>query len=311
MSWEKYVKKSLVISSLACFTLGQNALDAACSVSNGAQYNAALGSPASCSSEMRLTSGFALTTNATSLTTAVGTSLNPFVIDGDGLSGPYTINGGGNRILDIRPAAGSTYVSLGSTNSAADVLFSNGSVRISGGGGSATLQMNNASGWAGISTITIESLGTSDFAVAGTFSGGVVFQATTSTVQADAALVLNGALSGSGSFIKTGTGTVTITNGGFGANTYSGGTDISEGAINIQFNQALGTGAVAVSSSGQLQLQGGITVTNLLSLNGTGTGSGALVNESGTNTASGAITLQSATTIGSSSGTLNLDAISG
>jgi len=113
-----------------------------------------------------------------------------------------------------------------------------------------------------------------------------------------------------GSIVKQGSGTFTLT----GDNTYSGGTTINSGILNIQNDSALGSGSASVASGAQLQVQGGVAPSNSLTLNGTGGGTGALLNVSGSNNYSGAITLGAATTIGSTSGTLtlsNTNAISG
>ena len=113
--------------------------------------------------------------------------------------------------------------------------------------------------------------------------------------------------------IKSGAGTQILS----GANSYTNSTTITAGALNIQSNSALGTGAgnttsgVSVTSGAALQVQGGISTTTAvgLTLNGTGvtaTPNGALENVSGTNSYSGLIKLGSDATIGSDAGTLNL-----
>jgi len=104
---------------------------------------------------------------------------------------------------------------------------------------------------------------------------------------------------------KIGTGTQTLS----GANTYSGLTTISGGAIFAASNGALGnaTGATSVASGATLALNGGVTIADALTLNGTGVGgAGALRNLGGSNTASGAVTLASATRINSDAGLLTL-----
>ncbi|MBP9841859.1 MAG: autotransporter domain-containing protein [Simkaniaceae bacterium] len=106
----------------------------------------------------------------------------------------------------------------------------------------------------------------------------------------------------SGGITKTGYGTLTLS----GANIYSFGTAVNEGVVNIQNNTALGSGPVTIVTGAQLQLQGGITVSNIVALNGTGEDAGALLNVSGDNTWSSGITLGSNTTIGSTAGTLTL-----
>ena len=119
-----------------------------------------------------------------------------------------------------------------------------------------------------------------------------------------AGVVANGGTA-AGSLVYSGTGTLTLS----GANTYTGGTTVGSGIVNIQNNSALGTGAASVASGGTLQLQGGLTnVANAMTLNGTGSGSsnGALESVSGANTVSGAVTLGSAAEINSDAGTLSI-----
>jgi autotransporter-associated beta strand protein len=106
---------------------------------------------------------------------------------------------------------------------------------------------------------------------------------------------------------KTGTGTATLNI----ANTYTGVTTVSQGALNIQHANALGaTNANTVVSSGAaLQIQGGITtVAEPLILNGTGvTADGALRNITDNNTYTGLATLgSSGVRINSDAGTLTL-----
>ncbi len=107
-----------------------------------------------------------------------------------------------------------------------------------------------------------------------------------------------------GSVIKNGSGTLTLSH----ANTYSGGTTITEGTLLATGSDALGTGAASVESGGSLQLISGVTLANALTLSGTGTGvgSGALVGEvtaeDGVATFAGEITLGSDATILATSG---------
>jgi fibronectin-binding autotransporter adhesin len=107
---------------------------------------------------------------------------------------------------------------------------------------------------------------------------------------------------GSIGLAKLGSNTLVLS----GTNTYTGGTNISAGALNIQSNNALGgaAGAATVSSGAQLQLQGGISVGNPVTINGSGLANdGAIRNLGGSNTLSGAITLGSNSLVGADSGT--------
>jgi len=101
----------------------------------------------------------------------------------------------------------------------------------------------------------------------GTSAGGV-FVNTAGTLGLDTAGSTNLAtvVYGSGKVVKTGTGTVFMT----GANTYSGGTDIQQGAIRVTDVSFLGTGAISVQAGAALDLS--IAGAQTLSQNVTGAG---------------------------------------
>jgi len=144
-----------------------------------------------------------------------------------------------------------------------------------------------------------------------TISAPVILGANNTWTVTDAAttLTVSGAVSETGgvrTLGKAGSGTLVLS----GANTYTGATSVTAGALNIQNAAALGTTAAgtSVSSGAALQIQGGITVgAEALSLNGTGISTtGALRNISGTNTYGGLVTLAAASRINSDAGTLTL-----
>ncbi len=103
-----------------------------------------------------------------------------------------------------------------------------------------------------------------------------------------------------GNLVYAGTGTLTLS----GTNTYTGTTSVNSGTLNIQNSGALGSGAgnTTVASGATLQLANNITTTNTgtLTINGTGSGSGALQNLSGSNAWNSNVTLGSNATIFSS-----------
>lgn len=120
---------------------------------------------------------------------------------------------------------------------------------------------------------------------------------------------LSGTLSGTGasSLNKTGTGKLSLS----GANSgFAGAVAISNGIVNASGPAAnvLGTGAVAVSGAGNLELQGGLTLNNAFTLSSVGTGSidGAIQNLTGTNTVAGPVTLAGATRLQSDAGNLRV-----
>ncbi len=154
----------------------------------------------------------------------------------------------------------------------------------------------NLSG-AGTITQTVQSLNSS--------SGGTVSIGTsdTLTVSGSGTSTVGGIISGAGSLATSGTGGVFLG----GANTYSGGTTIG-GVVTAANNSSLGTGAAAINTSGNLQMQGGITLANAFTLSSAGTSAndGAFQNTSGSNTVSGTVTLSGNSRIQSDSGTLAL-----
>lgn len=105
-------------------------------------------------------------------------------------------------------------------------------------------------------------------------------------------------LSGSAGLLYSG-GTAVLS----GANTYSGATEISTGSLKITDAAALGDDlfATTVSDGASLEIEGGLSITEPLVLNGSGSGNGALVSSSGNNILSGTVTLNSASTISAAS----------
>ncbi len=123
---------------------------------------------------------------------------------------------------------------------------------------------------------------------------------------------LSGVLSGAAlatetNFTKTGAGTLALT----AANTYTGLTVVSAGALRAVNDAALGltNGGTIVNSGAALEMEGGITIgAEDLTLGGTGIGgAGALRNVSGSNVFQGNVFLSANTTFGSDAGILVLD----
>ena len=114
-----------------------------------------------------------------------------------------------------------------------------------------------------------------------------------------------GVIAGTGGLVNTGAGaTVLILS---GTNTYSGGTTISNGAVQAASSSALGSGAASVLTGGALQLTGGSTLGNALTLAGTGVANdGALRNIGGNNSLTNTVTLGSAVRINTDDGQLTL-----
>ncbi len=149
------------------------------------------------------------------------------------------------------------------------------------------------------------SFGTITVAVGGYTLGGNSVSLTTDLTASNASgsSTVSLVIGGAGTVTKSGAGTLVLS----GANTFTGTTTINAGVVNIQNATALGTTAAGttVASGARLELQGGIAVgAEALTINGSGGGSGALLNVSGSNSWAGAISQGSASTIGSTAGTL-------
>lgn len=114
-------------------------------------------------------------------------------------------------------------------------------------------------------------------------------------------LTIGGNISGNSSnLIRDGSGSGKLILSG--TNTYAG-LFVNTGVVQAASSGSLGSGAATVSSGAGLELSGGISPSNAITLSGSGvSGTGALRSVSGNNTASGAITLGSDATLGADGG---------
>jgi autotransporter-associated beta strand protein len=190
----------------------------------------------------------------------------------------------GNGSLVVSNNSTLTLTSNGNTFSGGTTIQSGSTLSVGNGGGTGDLSGNVANS----GTLTFNRTGTLDV-------GGVV--------------------SGTGALTKSGTGQINLQ----GNNVYEGTTTVSEGTLEIQNANALGSTAAGTSVSSGATLKmwsntGFTTAAEALTINGSGVGGsgGALRNEGGNNTFAGAITLGSASRIDANTGTtLTLDVASG
>jgi fibronectin-binding autotransporter adhesin len=290
---------------------GQGALD---NVSGSNTYSGAisLAAPSSIGSDAGYLSLTAanLNTNGFTLTLVgvgsgdISSSINTGALTMSG-TGTWTIDGFNNYSGVTTVNAGtlqlgsSGFGTLGSGSN--DLTVNGGTLDLNGN----NLTAANLSGTGG--TITNNNSGTEVFLQIGSGSSGSY-----------SGSITNGATGGAFGpgiidLYKQGSGVTTLS----GADTYTGLTSITGGALNIASNGALGTNqanstsSVTVSSGAALQLSGGITTAAAVPTTLTGSGvsaapNGALENVSGNNTFTGPITLAGVTSIGSDAGTLNL-----
>ncbi|QOV89751.1 autotransporter-associated beta strand repeat-containing protein [Humisphaera borealis] len=219
-------------------------------------------------------------------------------------------------------------ISFGNT-SAFGYTLSGGSLRLNNGGVIQTLAANGAH----TDTIStpIQISGTTT--AAATFTAGATAATSllsigavtgSATATTTTTLNLNGTNTGGNavtgiiangtggalSLTKSGTGTWVLS----GANTYTGLTTVSAGALTVTNAAGLGTTAAgtSVTSGAALQLNTVVVGAEALTLNGTGiSAGGALRNLAGTSSYAGAITLGSASRINSDAGTMTLSGAMG
>lgn len=251
---------------------------------------------------------------------------------GEGTSGTMVLNGGvvnaTTGYVGYLAAAGSKAIVTGGTWNNTNLIVAentSGTLAISGGLVSVTntLTVGHISGIGGLflsgSSGNLGTLSVGQIQEGGSsgqifFNGGLLqarnnqadlianFEAGDVTIQSGGALIdsgsftvgINSALSGTGGLTKLGSGTLTL-----GAdNTYSGGTTISAGTLQVGSGSASSTGSGAVSNSGVLAFIGSGTSAVAGAISGTGSlqqnGPGLAI-LSGSNSYTGATTINSGT----------------
>ncbi len=228
------------------------------------------------------------------------------VISGSGYSltkaGAGTLTLGGSNTY-----SGGTTLSAGQLNINNAHALGSGTFTISGGtigntsGAAITLSTNNAENWNGNFTFA----GTNDLNLG---TGAVTMSSSRTVTVASNNLTVRGAISGSGySLTKAGAGTLTLG----GANSYSGGTTLSAGQLNLNNAAALGTGALTIST-GTIGNTSGAAIT--LSTNNAQTWSGnfTFAGANDLNLGTGAVTMNASRTVTVASNNLTVGgAISG
>ena len=171
-----------------------------------------------------------------------------------GLTGTGTgiLVGATNRTFTVNKVSG--------TDSYGGTIENVGTFIKDGAGTLSLTHPNNNSRFLGVLTVNngvLELSGAGRFN-AGSYNGEISLSSASSVLQiaTSANQTLSGAISGSGSLIKSGAGTLTIS----GDNSYSGETTVNAGKLNVNANMTL-TGTVTVNG-GELGSDNGSTLTN-------------------------------------------------
>jgi autotransporter-associated beta strand protein len=266
---------TITADSGASLTLSGNLTGDGFSTTFGGAGNITLGSTTA--GAIATGTGGVIINGTGTVTFSGGTSANTYTGTTEVNSGKLVLNKtsgtsaiAGNLVIgDNLGSPGTSVVQLGQSNQIKDTsrvtINADGQFDLNGsaetiGSVAGSGQIGNASGTA--STLTVGDTSTSTF---------------------------DGKVTGNLGLIKAGTGKLTLK----GDNTYTGGTNLQKGILAIQSNTALGTGALAIASGSNLELAGGITVSNAMTLNGPGTlaNDGAIQSTAGSNTLTGNISL--------------------
>ncbi|MEO6847083.1 MAG: autotransporter-associated beta strand repeat-containing protein, partial [Chthoniobacterales bacterium] len=213
-----------------------------------------------------------LTTSSSSNGTFAGT-----IQDGTHSTALAKSGTGALTLTHANTYTGGTTLNAGTLNFGSATAIGTGALNIAGAstidnisGSGLTLTSNNPQTWGANFTFT----GTNDL----NLGTGAVTLTGNRTITASASnLTVGGIISGAFSLNKAGAGSVTLT----GANTFSGGTTLTSGQLNVNSANALGTGALTIAG-GVLDNTSGVPITlatnNALNLNSnlTFTGSDSL-----------------------------------
>ena len=180
-------------------------------------------------------------TGATTIDNAVAVSASSTIQVDAATTLSGIISGGGNlaktgseslTLTGIQTHSGNVILSAGTLSVASDANLTSGNIVFNGG----TLAVTGAT----------------------TIDNNIAFNVSRSgTIEANAAATLSGVLSGSGSFIKTGSAELTLT----GTQTHSGTTQISAGTLSVASDANLGSGSISLNG-GALAISSATTIDN-------------------------------------------------
>ncbi len=255
----------------------------------------------------------AATVNTNAFTLTVGSLLGSGALVKEG-TGTFLLTGDSTHSGSLTLSAGTFQLGNGgTTGSLAGNVVNNAGLTfnrsdavvfgqvISGSGnvtklGASSLTFTADQTYTGTTTISAGSLQLGNGGTAGLVAGNIA-NAGSLVVNRSDAVALAGVISGAGSLTKQGNNTLTLT----GANTYTGGTTISAGTLQIGDGGLSGNLTGNIANAGTLAVNriGGVTLAGVISGTGnlvkSGTGSLTL---SGNNTFSGGLTLSGGTLVG-------------
>lgn len=169
------------------------------------------------------------------------TGSNSFALSG-AISGSGALSKGGSHVLTL---SGNNTFSGGTSVSAGGLMLGSGNAL-----GSGALTVNGA---ATVDTLSALNVG-----------NAIVLNSALTTLGSND-LGLNGAVSGSGNLVKSGSGVLTL---GATGNTYSGGTTLNAGTLRVGGSGALGSGALTVTGASSLSSTAAAALSNAVVLNG-------------------------------------------
>ena len=211
-------------------------------------------------------------------------------------------NATSSRAFDLVDSGGLGIISVSNSGTAltlGGLLSGSGRLEKAGTG---TLVLSDNNTYSGTTLVSAGTLSIGSGSTAGSLGSSTITNNATLLFNRSDNLTQGTVVHGSGALHKAGAGTLTLSQ----ANTYTGATTISNGAIRISNGTGLGTTAAGttVNSGAALEVANGISSAEALNISGTGVGgNGALRNISGANTNSGTVTLAANATIKSESGT--------